>query len=182
VAPSLMQRFAWPLAAAAALLFMVGLALSGKRPDAGLAPFKAAGLLAAFAPEDAREVEVAAGGATWRFRRDDGWQAIAAPRPVPSDLTRRIDAALRLLRNAGPLRVLTPDEVGQVPASEYALGSDSLRVEVRSSAGASFQIQFGGRNPLGVARYVRVQGVDGLPMLPTYVAEAWEQVIGERQE
>ena len=182
VAPSLIRRLAWPLAAAAALLFVVGLALSGKRPDAGVAQFKPAGLLAAFAPEEAREIEVAVGGATWRFRRDDRWQAVEAPRPTPPDLTQRIDAALRLLRNAGPLRILTHDEVAQMPASEYALGPDSLRVQVRSARGATFQIQFGGRNPLGMARYARVEGADGLPMLPTYVAEAWEQVIGGWQE
>jgi len=179
VAPSLIQRLAWPLAAAVALLFVVGLALSGKRPDAGLAEFKAAGLMTAFAPEDAREVEISANGAVWHFRRDDTWHVVEAPRPVPSDVAPRIDVALRLLRNSGSLRTLTAAEVAQVPASEYALGPESLRVEVRSASGAAFRIQFGGLNPLGVARYARVDNVEGLPMLPTYVAEAWEQVIGE---
>jgi hypothetical protein len=182
VAPSLIRRLAWPLAAAAALLFVVGLALTGQRPDAGLTPFKAAGLMTAFAPEEAREIEVATSGMVWRFRRGETWHVVEAPRPVPSDVAQRIDVALRLLRNAGPLRVLTADEVSKVPASEYAFGPESLRVEVRSASGATFRIQFGGANPLGAARYTRVEGVEGLPMLPIHAAEAWEQVIGELQK
>lgn len=180
MAPSLIRRLAWPSAAALALLFVVGLALTGKRPDAGIAQFKPSGLLTAFAPDDTREVEIAVGGKTWRFRReDDGWQSVETPRKVSSDAGERIDAALRLLRNAGPLRVLTVDEVAEVPESQYALGAQSLLVRLHGPNGAMFQVQFGGRNPLGSARYSRVMGVEGLPMLPTYVSEAWEQVIGE---
>ncbi|MEA2807729.1 MAG: hypothetical protein QOJ17_1870, partial [Rhodospirillaceae bacterium] len=26
--------------------------------------------------------------------------------------------------------------------------------------------------------YARVEGIEGVPMLPTYVAETWEQAIG----
>jgi hypothetical protein len=178
VAPPLSQRLAWPLVAAVALVFVVGLALYGERPDAGLTPFKPAGLLTAFAPEEASEVEITAATGVWRFRREPGWRAVDASPPVPADVAQRIDVALRLLRNSGPLRVLTSEEVARVPPSEYALGPGSLRVQVRGPNGATFQIQFGGRNPLGSARYVRVYGLDGVPMLPPYVAEAWEQVIG----
>jgi hypothetical protein len=182
MAPSLIRRLAWPLAAVVALLFVLSLALTGGRPDSGLTHFKPAGLLTAFAPDDAREVEIAVGGRTWRFRREGAWRVVEAPQPIPSDAGQRIDAALRLLRDAGPLRVLTADEVAQVPESEYALTAGSLRVEVRASNGAAFGVRFGGRNPLGSARYARVAGVDGVPLLPTYVAEAWERAVGERQQ
>ena len=33
-------------------------------------------------------------------------------------------------------------------------------------------------NPLGSARYTRIDGIDGVPLLPAYVAETWEQAIG----
>ncbi len=177
MAPTLIRRLAWPLAAAAALTFLVGLALHGGRPDP-MAQFKPAGLLTAFTPEEARDVEVANGAEVWRFRRDAEWRTVDVPRPVSTDVGARIDAALRLLRNSGPLRVLTAEEVARVPASEYALGPGGLRVQVRASSGVVFLIQFGGRNPLGSARYVRVDGLDGVPMLPAYVADAWERVIG----
>lgn len=178
MAPPLSRRLAWPLAAAVALVFVVGLALQGERPNAGLTSFKAAGVLTAFVPDEAYEIEVAAGSETWRFRRESEWRRVDGPELVTADLAARIDLALRLLRDAAPLRVMTAEEVAQVPVSEYALWPTSLRVRVRALNGTIFAIQFGGRNPLGSARYARVDGSDGVSMLPTYVAEAWEQVIG----
>ncbi len=165
------------MAALAALAFIVALAIQGERPDPGIAKFTPAGLLTTFNPEDARDIRILAKGETWRFHRATSWDTVEGSRPVPAGAAARIDAALRLLRNSRPLRVLTSEEISRVPASEYALGPDNLRVEVRASSGATFRIQFGGRNPLGSARYVRVEGLDGIPLLPTYVAEAWEQVV-----
>src|SRR5207302_3162568 len=105
VAAALIRRWAWPLAAVAAFAFLVGLALHGERRDP-MQEFKPAGLLTAFAPEDAREIEIATGAETWRFRREDVWRAVDPPKPVPADVAQRIDLALRLLRNSAPLRAL----------------------------------------------------------------------------
>jgi len=179
VATSLIRRPAWPLAAALALAFLIGLALHGQRPDAGLAAFKAGGLLTAFAPEDAREVEILSGGETWRFRRDDGrWRLMVAPRPVPADADKRVESALGLLRNAAPLRLLTDQEIGPTMPADYGLGEAALRVSVRGPGDARFVIRFGAANPLGLAHYTRVDGVAGVPLLPSYVTDAWRQAIG----
>ena len=179
VAPPLIRRAAWPLAAAVAFGFLAALALHGERPEAGLARFKAAGLFTAFAPEDAREVGLSRAGETWRFRREGGtWRAVEAPRPVPANAANRIDTALRLLRDSGPLRVLSPEEAARATPSDYALGPEALSVTVLGPDAATFAIRFGATNPLGSARYARVEGIEGVPMLPTYVAETWEQAIG----
>jgi hypothetical protein len=178
VAPPLIRRAAWLLAAAVALAFLVGLALHGERPEPGLVSFKSAGLLTAFAPADAREIEVAKAGETWRFRRDgDGWRAIETPRPAPADAAQRIETALHLLRDSGPLRVLSADEA-RAAAADYGLGPEALRVTVLGPDSAPFAIRFGATNPLGAARYAKVDGIDGVPLLPAYVAETWEQAIG----
>jgi hypothetical protein len=180
VAPSLIRRAAWPLAAALALALLVGLALHGQRPDTGLVAFKPGGLLTAFAPEDAREVEIVSGRETWRFRHDGGrWQALDAPRPVAADADKRIETALRLLHNSAPLRLLSDQEVGPAMPADYALGDEALRVSVRGPGDTRFVIRFGAANPLGLAHYARVDGVAGVPLLPTYVAEAWRQAIGQ---
>lgn len=163
-----MSRWAWPAAAALAFAVLVGLALDGRRPDI-LVEYKPSGLMR-FGPEQAREIEIVTGGERKRFARDgERWKA-------PTETAGRLEAGLRLLHNAAPMRMLTADEVALVPASEYALGPDSLRVTIRPSGGAAFVIQFGGRNPLGAARYARVEGMAGIALLPSYVAEAWEQV------
>jgi hypothetical protein len=168
VAAAMIGRWAWPAAAAIAFAFLVGLALQGGRPDL-LVDFKPAGLLG-FAPEQAREIEVATGADRKRFVRDgERWKA-------SPETAERLEAGLRLLRNSAPMRLLTAEEVARVPTLEYALGPDSLRVTVRPASGAAFVVQFGGRNPLGSARYARIDGTAGVALLPAYVAEAWEQV------
>lgn len=177
VAPALIRRVAWPLAAAAAFAFLVAVAMHGQRRDP-MQEFKPAGVLTAFAPEEAHEIEISSGGEVWRFRREGEWKSATAPKPVSSDVSQRIETALRLLRNSAPLRVLTADEVERVSPSEYDLGAASLGIEVRATSGAVFRIQFGRRNPLGSARYAKVGGMAGVPLVPTYVGEAWEQVIG----
>ena len=126
--------------------------------------FKAAGILTAFAPDAVREVRIVAAATTLVFDRAGSWDD-------------RIDPALRLLHDAAPLRVLTATEVAQVPASEYAFDADSLHVSIGAAGGASFEVEFGGRNPLGSGRYARVGGVQDVFLLPAYVAEAWEKVL-----
>jgi hypothetical protein len=161
-------RWAWPVAAAAAFAFLVGLALHGGRPDL-LVDFKPSGLMA-FAPEQAREIEIARGSERKRFVRDgERWEA-------PPQTSERLETGLRLLRNSAPMRLLSAEEVARVPPSEYALGPDSLRITVRPQGGAAFVVVFGGRNPLGSARYAKVDGTAGVVLLPSYVAETWEQV------
>jgi hypothetical protein len=163
------MRWLWPAAAIAAFAFLVAAALHGGRPDI-LVEFKPTGLLRAFPPEQAREIEIVRGSERRRFTREsERWNA--AP-----EVAQRLDAGLRLLRDSGPLRVLTAEEIAKVPPSEYALGSDSLKVSIRPAKGATFVIQFGGRNPLGAARYAKVDGEPGIALLPIYVAEPWEQV------
>jgi len=158
----------WLVAAIAAFAFLVGLALHGGRPDL-LVDFKPAGLLT-FAPEQAREIEIAKGGERKRFvRSGDRWEA-------PAQTAERLDAGLQLLRNSAPMRVLSAEEVARVPPTEYALGPDSLRITIRPDRGAAFVIVFGGSNPLGSARYARIDGTAGIALLPAYVAETWEQV------
>lgn len=170
------------MAAALAATLLLVLALHGERPEPGLDRFKPAGLLTAFAPEDAREIEVRRGRQAWRFRRDAGtWRMIDGSSPVSPESSGRIDAALRLLRDSGPMRVLANDEIGDQSASDYALGPGALAVTVRGPGNATFDVRFGSRNPLGQARYTRVGGVEGMPLLPAYVGDAWEQVVGEQR-
>jgi hypothetical protein len=164
VASPVTARLGWPLAAALAFAFLAGFALHGKRPEAGLADFKPGGFLTQFAPEDAAEVEVATPNGRRTFRRSDGWPP-------------RIDEALRLLRDSAPLRTMGMDEISTQPASSYGLDDHATRVAVRNAGGRTFVIRFGGRNPLGSGRYAAVEGVPGVSILPTYVGDAWEQVL-----
>ncbi|MFO1080541.1 MAG: hypothetical protein U1E23_07945 [Reyranellaceae bacterium] len=178
MAAPLIRRLAWPAAAVLALAFLATLALQGRRPDAGLVPFVAGGPLTAFAPAEARRVDIASGGRTWLFRRvGEAWQPVAVAAAPAADAGTRIDEALRLLRDSAPLRVVAADEMaGGVPA-EFGLGGQPLAVVIEGPGGARFGIRFGATNPLGVARYAQVDGARDVLLLATYVAEAWQRVL-----
>lgn len=139
--------------------------------------FVAAGLMTQFAPDQAREVEITTPDATWRFAKHATWEEVGSVRPAPAGFGNRIDAALRLLRDSGPSRVLSPEEVKGVAPADYGLDRGAVQVIVRSATGAAFVVRFGGPNPLGLGRYARVDGMDGIPILPGYVVDAWEQVV-----
>lgn len=158
-----MRRWVWPFVAALSFALLLALALHGKRPDAGLVGFRAGGYLKAFEPEDAVEVAVTLPAGNKRFTRQENWSP-------------GIDEALRLLRDSAPMRVMTADEVANQPPSAYGLENKAIAVRVRSRTGQTFAIRFGARNPLGSGRYVQVEGVPGVPILPSYVGDAWEKV------
>jgi hypothetical protein len=160
----MIRRLAWPIVAAIAFAFLVGLALHGERPEPGLVSFKAAGFLKQFAPNAAIEVDVSRQTKHKLFRRDADWPP-------------RIDEALRLLRDSAPLRTMTAEETATEPPSSYGLDDKAMTVVVRSAAGETFAIHFGSSNPLGSGRYAAVDGVEGVPILPAYVADAWEQIL-----
>jgi len=177
VAPAALRRLAWPAAAVGSAAFIVALALHGERPEPGLARFVAAGLMT-LPPERVSEVDVTSGGRTWRLRRAESrWTLVeGGPLRMP-DPRLQIEEALALLHRSGPERTLTTDEA---TGSERDFGLDrpALTVTARAAPAPPFTIHIGGRNPLGLARYARVDGHAGVVLLPGFVAEAWERLVG----
>jgi hypothetical protein len=160
----MIRRIAWPIAAAIAFALLVSLALHGERPEPGIVSFKAAGFLKQFTPEAATEVDVASPTAHKHFRRDSDWPP-------------RIDEALRLLRDSAPLRTMTAEEASTEPRSSYGLDDNAMVIVVRSAEGKTFTIRVGARNPLGSGLYATIDGIEGVPILPAYVGDAWEQIL-----
>jgi hypothetical protein len=171
-----MSRFAWAAAALAAIAFLAALAFTGGRGGPGLAPFQPTGLLTVAAAE-VREVDVATPAAQWRFARGDGAWRVVQGNALPG-FEARLEAALTLLRNSGPERTLSDDEVASVDAAQFGLDPPKLRVVVRGPEARSFAISFGATNLLGISHYARVDGQREIALLPGFVAEAWQQVGG----
>jgi hypothetical protein len=171
-----MSRLAWAAAAFAAIAFLAALAFTGGRGGPGLAPFTPNGLLTIPAAE-VREVDVASSIGQWHFVRGEGGWRVTQGKPVPQ-LGARLEAALTLLRNSGPERTLSDDEVASVDAAQFGLDPPKLRVVVRGSEAKNFAISFGATNLLGISHYARVDGQREIALLPGFVAEAWQQVGG----
>lgn len=169
-----MSRFAWAAAAFVAIAFLAALAFTGGRSGPGLAPFTPSGLLTIPAAE-IREVDVETPAAQWRFARGEGGWRVARGN-APPGFEARLESALTLLRNSGPERTLSDDEVASVDAAQFGLDPPRLRVVVRGPEAKIFALSFGATNLLGISHYVRVDGQREIALLPGFVAQAWQQV------
>lgn len=170
-----MSRLTWSVAALGAIGFLVALALSGGRGGPGLAPFTAKGLMP-IAPAEVREVDLETREGRWHFVRDDaGWRATAGA-TAAAGFAARLDAALTLLRNSGPERVLSASEIAAVDPAQFGLDPPRLRVVVNGPGASSFAISFGATNVLGLSDYARPEGSQEIALLPGFVAEEWERV------
>jgi hypothetical protein len=173
----LLRRALWPALAALAAGSLLLLALYGERPGAGLDRFEASGPMAHLDPAGIAEVEVSAGALRWRFmRQGDGWRVLEASSTPPADVAVRIETGLRLLHNSAPERILVGDEL----AAQASFGLAPPALLVVATGSSRFSIAFGGANPLGLARYARLEGRDGVALMPGYVAETWEAAVGLR--
>ena len=177
MAAPLLRRALWPVLAVLAVGVLLALALHGERPGAGLEKFEASGLMVHIDPASVAEVEVIAGARRWRFAREGGgWRVVEAALAPPVDLAARVESGLKLLHNAAPERILSGDEL----SAQASFGLEPPALSVVATGATRFAIAFGASNPLGLARYSRVEGRTEVALVPGYVAEAWEAAVGLR--
>lgn len=165
MATAALKRLGWPAVATLAAALLVALALHGERPEPGLAAFEAGGgLLGPTPPDQVRAVALSAGARRVRLEREaGGW--------LDDDVRR----ALKLLGDSAPERSFEP--VGR-PLAEFGLDPPALTVTVERDGAPPFVVHFGAANPLGLARYARVDGRPEIALVPGYVAESWERIAG----
>lgn len=169
-----LKRVILPTAAVLAAGFLLVFAFHGERPESGLAPFVAAGIMP-LRPESIEAVEIDTGGRHWRLARgrDGRWV------PAQEEAQAQIEKALKFLHVSAPERTLTADEVAAMSASEFGLQPPALTVTARSASGEPFTVHFGRKNPLGLARYARIEGRQDVVLVPAFIAEAWEAVAAQ---
>lgn len=171
----------WVSAAVLAAGVIIALAFHGRRPDPSFVGFQAAGVMLRISPDAVTEVAVSQGERRWRFERASSTGWAAAPGSPPGEsVAARIDSGLRFLHASAPQRVLQPEEVAATSPSEFGLAPPRYSVSVRSPGAAPFTIEFGALSPHGLAQYARVTGRAEILLLPGFVGEQWEAVMGAR--
>jgi hypothetical protein len=160
---------------------IIALASYGRRPDPSFAPFEAAGIMLLIPPETITDVVMVQGERRWRFERasPNGWVA-GSGSPLGESVRARLDSGLRFLHVSAPQRVLQPQEVAGIAPSEFGLEPPRYSVSVRSSAAEPFNVDFGAPSPQGSAQYARVTGRAEILLLPRFIGEQWEVVMGAR--
>jgi len=176
-----LRRAVWTGAAVLAAGVIIALASYGRRPDTSLAPFEVAGVMLLIPPETITEVVVSQGERRWRFERagSKGWAA-GPGSPLGESAGAHLERGLRFLHVSAPQRVLQPQELAGIAPSEFGLEPPRYSVSVRSPAAAPFNIDFGALSPHGPAQYARVTGRAEILLLPSFIGEQWEAVMGVR--
>lgn len=166
-----------PALALLAVAYIVGLSLHGGRQATGVAWFEAKGFLAERESIDIREVVVSHQGTTRTFRRGEREEWLdAAGHVLPADAAAKLDFAVKLLRVTAPERHIEPAEMAGTTPADFGLDRPGLSVSVAGPALPRFSFAFGGLNPLGLSRYLRIDGREGLWLLPKHVSDAWSDV------
>jgi hypothetical protein len=168
-------------AAATAVAVLITLALTGRRPEPGLAPFEAAGVMVAIPVEAVSAVEVRADDRHWRFERaGDSWRAVMAPSTHAADFAAQVEAGLRFLHASAPQRRLAARDLEAALLADFGLDPPRYIVSVQALGRQPFAVAFGATNPQGLAQYAQVGLDPDLLLLPRYVGEAWEAATGLR--
>jgi len=161
--------------AALAATALVALALTGRRPEPGLAPFEAAGVMAAVPVKTISAVDVRAHDRHWRFQRiGESWRLAGSTAAPGADVTTHVTAALRFLHASAPQQRLPGIEIASPQRAEFGLDPPRYVVSVQAEGQRPFEVAFGAINPLGLAQYVQVATDPDVLLLPRYVGDAWE--------
>jgi hypothetical protein len=177
VAAQILRRHAWLIAALLAAIGLVVLALQGSDRSTRLEQHVASGTMNMIGLDQVQKVEIEARMRRWQLGRQGGrWLIEPAVEPPSGDRTALVFEGLTLLRNAASEREF------DVAPPEFGLAMPALRLRVIADASPGFELAFGGLNPMGLAHYARltIAGKTTHVMLPSYVLETWEKVIGLR--
>lgn len=179
VGPSPLRRLMWAAGAVLAAGTIIALAFHGQRSNPSLVQFEPAGVMLSIVPDAVVEVVISRGQRRWRFGRakPNGW-AVTPGLPLAESVGTRLDTGLRFLHVSAPQRVLQPDEVAGISPSEYGLAPPLYSVSIRATGAPPFEIEFGALSPQGLAQYARVTGHAEVLLLPSFIGEQWESVMG----
>jgi hypothetical protein len=171
------RRHALPLAAAAMMALMLGLALTGKRiglPEIG--HVEGQGILAA-GPSDIRRIEIRHGKERIALRRreGEGWTFDRAdPVDAPGELASHLETALRFMHVATPARILDPEDYRGTELAEFGLDPPAFVVTLDVAGRPASIADFGALNPAQTSQYVRLVGQPKLYLLPRHVGAEWQ--------
>jgi len=160
-----------------AFAFLVTMAVTGALPkQRQLVKFEAKGLLG-IPPERVTTVALGVGSRSPVFERtpEGGW-AYDGGAPLPAETARRLSMAVQFLHTSAPVRVLSAQERGAVPARDFGLDRPELSVALFEGRNPLLVARFGRRNPDGFLQYLTLDDRPELFLLSGFVGDEWAAV------
>lgn len=172
------QRLTPSLAAVIALIYLGVMVASGAVPvQRQLARFEAKGVLK-LPPERIRRIELHRGAERLVLLRagEADWTT-ADGRPIGAAAA-RISTALKMMRNAGPVREIDPAELAGVDITPFGLDSPRLSAVLYAEGEEPvLAARFGERNPEDYLQYMRLEGDARIFLMSRFVGTEWDEAV-----
>jgi len=181
VAPAMSRAriFVLPAVALAALVFLVGMVLSGSQPVLRQnVSFEAKGVLG-MAPEQVRRVELSRGEERLSVVRtgDKSW-ATADGADIGSEAGKRLSMAVQMMHTSAPVNEIPAAELAGVDVAGFELDPPHFVARLFADGPTPIlTVQFGANNPDGYLQYMRVEGDRRIHLVSRFVGEEWTQAL-----
>lgn len=171
------RRWGSVLLAVLALGYLIAMVVTGALPrQRQLVEFEARGLMRE-PPESVARVEVMRADTRGVFVRDaTGSWTLEGAGPIPAEASRRVSLAVQFLNTSAPLRHLTQAELAGMAPAAFGLDHPVVAVRAYNAQGPLIAVNFGAENPEGTARYMSVDGRDGVFLISRFVVSEWVAV------
>jgi hypothetical protein len=165
--------------ALAALVFLVGMVMSGSQPVLRQnVAFEAKGVLG-LQPEQVRRVEISRGGERLSAARTGGasW-ATADGAAIGSEAGKRLSMAVQMMHTSAPVNEIPAAELAGADVAAFELDPPHVVARLYADGPAPvLAAQFGAYNPDGFLQYVRIEGERRIYLLSRFVGEEWTKAL-----
>ena len=173
------RAFALPVVALAALVFLVGMVMSGSQPVLRQnVTFEAKGVLG-MAPEQVRRVEISRGVEHLKVVRtgERSWMT-ADGADVGSEAGKHLSMAVQMMHTSAPVNDIPAAELGGTDVAGFELDPPHFVARLYAEGPSPVLVaQFGANNPEGYLQYVRIEREPRIYLLSRFVGEEWTKAL-----
>lgn len=168
------RRFALPLLAALALLYLGAMVVIGAQPvQRQLVKFEAKGVLQ-LEPEAVKRVTLGRGATqVVLVRRGDGGWALEAGGAVEAAAATHLDTAVKMLHRSPPVREISAQQLSGIDTRPFGLEEPVVVVALAGPGGPALTARFGALNPEGFLQYMRIDGDPRIYLMSRFVGVEW---------
>jgi hypothetical protein len=178
VAPPVKRSVVWSLAALASIAYLLAMVIGGALPELRTrVKFEAQGVMT-LAPERVDRIEIERGTRHVALARTSsgGWSRQGGE-PLSVPVAAQVSLAVQYMRTAGPVRVMTAEEIRGIAPAEFGLAPPELSVTLFSGPERMLRARFGARNAEDLLQYMTLDGRDDMYLMSRFVGQQWDASI-----
>jgi hypothetical protein len=168
------RQLLMPLAASAALAFLVLMVVIGAQPvQRQLVKFEAKGVLL-HEPQTVRRITLSRAGRQVALTRNGeaGW-VVEPGAAIEPAVAARLETAVKMVHRSAPVRALAAEDLAGVDTRPFGLEEPLITAALSGPAGAVLTLRFGALNPEGFLQYMRIDGDPKVYLMSRFIGAEW---------